>query len=163
MIDSHEGELGTIYHEEHDQLSLGAFRNPNINAPEKETTAAKNFIEIYGAAGKTNISFQEDVAWGRWRKLIFNAALNPICAITGLDDARVRLAPGLADGLVKPAMKEIFDTAAKLGYKLPEDIMDTMLNADPIDLYLKPSMQVDYEKVCFFRVVPLGCEDLTVV
>jgi 2-dehydropantoate 2-reductase len=147
MIDSHEGELGTIYHEEGDKLALGAFPNPNLaSKSEKETAAAKKFIEIYGAAGKTDISFQEDVAWGRWRKLIFNACLNPICAITGLDDARIRLAPGAADGLVKPAMKEIFDTAAKLGHKLPEDIMDTMLNADPMDLYLKPSMQVDYEK-----------------
>jgi hypothetical protein len=25
--------------------------------------------------------------------------------------------------------------------------MDVMLNVDPMDLYLKPSMQVDFEKV----------------
>lgn len=148
MIDSHEGALGTIYHEEGDKLSLGAFSNPNLKDSKTEEAAAKTFIGIYGAAGKTDITYQENVAWGRWRKLIFNATLNPICAITGLDDARIRLAPGAADSLVKPAMREIFDTAAKLGHKLPDDIMDTMLNCDPIDLYLKPSMQVDYEKVC---------------
>lgn len=148
MIDSHEGALGTIFHEEGDKLSLGAFPNPNLKDPAKEAEAATKFVEIYGAAGKTEITYQEDVAWGRWKKLIFNAALNPICAITGLDDARIRLAPGAADALVKPAMKEIFDTAAKLGHNLPVDIMDTMLNCDPMDLYLKPSMQVDHEKVC---------------
>jgi len=146
MIDSHEGILGTIHHEEADLLFLGAFHNPSLLF-ESEVTAAKEFIEIYSAAGKTQIHFQEDVAWGRWRKLIFNAALNPICAITGLDDARIRLAPGAVEGLVKPAMQEIFDTAKALGHVLPEDIMDTMLNMDPMDLYLKPSMQCDIEKV----------------
>jgi len=43
--------------------------------------------------------------------------------------------------------QEIFDTAKALGHLLPEDIMDVMLNMDPIDLYLKPSMQCDIEKV----------------
>lgn len=148
MIDSHEGSLGHIYHEEHDSLALGAFPNPNLADPAREAAIAKAFIAMYGAAGKTEITYQEDVAWGRWRKLIFNATLNPICAITGLDDARIRLAPGAADALVKPAMREIFDTAAKMGHKLPEDIMETMLNCDPMDLYLKPSMQCDFEKVC---------------
>jgi len=103
MIDSHEGIPGTIHHEWADELYLGAFHNPLLSR-ESELAAVKKFIEIYGAAGKTNINFQEDVAWGRWRKLIFNAALNPICAITGLDDARIRLAPGAVEGLVKPAM-----------------------------------------------------------
>jgi len=148
MIDSHEGVLGTIHHEEHDLLFLGAFHNPSLS-PEIETEAARKFVEIYGAAGKTKVNFQENVQWGRWRKLIFNATLNPICAITGLDDARIRLAPGAVEGLVRPAQKEIFNTAAKLGYVLPDDIMDTMLNMDPMDLYLKPSMQCDIEKVNF--------------
>jgi ketopantoate reductase len=149
MIDSHEGVPGTIHHEEADLLYLGAFHNPSLSA-EVEVAAAKRFIEIYGAAGKTKIIFQEDVAWGRWRKLIFNAALNPICAITGLDDARIRLAPGAVEGLVKPAMQEIFDTAKALGHVLPDNIMDAMLNLDPMDLYLKPSMQCDIEKVRSF-------------
>jgi len=148
MIDSHEGVLGTIHHEEHDSLFLGAFHNPSLS-PETETAVAKKFVEIYGAAGKTKVEYQEDVQWGRWRKLIFNATLNPICAITGLDDARIRLAPGVVEGLVRPAQKEIFDTAAKLGHVLPDDIMETMLNMDPMDLYLKPSMQCDIEKVSF--------------
>jgi ketopantoate reductase len=100
---------------------------------------------------------------GRWRKLIFNACLNPICAITGLDDARIRLAPGVADALVKPVMREIFATATKLGHVLPEDIMDTMLNMDPMDLYLKPSMQVDIEKVCFPSRFDCGGEGIQLI
>lgn len=146
MIDSHEGHPGEIFHEDHDILYLGAFTNPNIPDKASEITAAHDFIKIYGAAGRTNIQFSEDVPWARWRKLIFNAVLNPICAITSLDSARVRLTNSLVGGLARPAMKEVYETASRLGHRLPEDIIDTMINLDPMDLYLKPSMQVDIEK-----------------
>lgn len=147
MIDSHEGQPGEIFHEDHDILYLGAFTNPNIPDKASEVKAAHDFIKIYGAAGKTKIHFSEDVPCARWRKLIFNAVLNPICAITSLDSARVRLTNSLVEGLARPAMKEVYETASRLGHRLPEDIIDTMINLDPMDLYLKPSMQVDIEKV----------------
>jgi ketopantoate reductase len=149
MIDSHEGKLGEILHEEHDSLLLGPFHNPSIADPLRETRAAKEFVEIYGNAGKTSIEFNADVPFARWRKLIFNAVLNPLCAILGLDDARIRLTGSAVEGLVKPAMREVWDTAKKLGHELPEDIMNKMINIDPLDLYLKPSMQCDIEKVYF--------------
>jgi ketopantoate reductase len=151
MIDSHEGQLGEILHEDKDLLHLGAFQNPALGDHQHEIAMAHKFIQIYGAGGKTDVRFSENVPWARWRKLVFNAVLNPLCAITGMDDARIRLTNSLVDGLVKPAMKEIVDTAAKLGHILPEDIIDTMIYLDPIDLYLKPSMQCDIEKVSLER------------
>lgn len=154
MIDSHEGVPGTIHHEFADDLQVGAFHNPQLSDPGREIAAARNFIALYGAAGKTNVRLCEDVPFARWRKLIFNAVLNPLCAILGLDDARIRLAGSAVEGLVRPAMREVFETAKKLGHELPEDIMETMIHCDPMDLYLKPSMQVDYEKVGQF---PLFC------
>ncbi|TVY54494.1 Uncharacterized protein LCER1_G003484 [Lachnellula cervina] len=146
MIDSHEGVPGTIHHEFADDLLLGAFHNPSIKDPEREIATAKEFIKIYGAAGKSNVRFNDNVQYSRWRKLIFNAVLNPLCAILGLDDARIRLAGSAVEGLVRPAMKEVFETAKMLGHELDEGIMDTMIDCDPMDLYLKPSMQVDWEK-----------------
>jgi ketopantoate reductase len=127
-------------------LYLEPFRNPHIDVAE-ERQAAKAFIEIYAAAGKTKCHYCEDVPLARWRKLVFNACLNPICAITGLDDARVRLADGAVEGLVKPLMLEIVATAKTVGHELPAGIIDTMINMDPMDLYLKPSMQCDIQKV----------------
>lgn len=44
-------------------------------------------------------------------------------------------------------MREIVATARALGHNLPDEIMDTMIHCDPMDLYLKPSMQCDFEKV----------------
>ncbi len=161
MIDSHEGRLGEILHEEHDLLFLGAFHNPVLANPEAEIAAAKEFISIYGAAGKTTVEFSADVPYARWRKLIFNAVLNPLCAILGLDDARIRLTGSVVEGLVRPAMKEVFATAKALGHNLPDDIMDKMINLDPLDLYLKPSMQCDIEKVC--RTAYLGTTKLEIL
>jgi ketopantoate reductase len=145
MINSHEGRLGEIIHEDHDVLYLGAFHNPNLSNPDKEIAEAQKFIKIYGAAQKTNFTFSENVPFARWKKLIFNAVLNPLCAILSLDGARIRLAGSAVKGVVKPAMKEVFETARKLGHQLPENIMDTMIHADPLDMYLKYSMLCDIE------------------
>jgi len=147
MVGTHEGRPGQILHEDHDILYLGAFRNPNIEDPEKENSAARNFIKIYSAAGQANVTFSDNVPWSRWRKLIFNGVMNPLCAITRLDSSRMRLTGSIIEGLAKPAMKEVFCTAKALGHDLPDDIIDTMIDLDPMDLYLKPSMQNDSEKV----------------
>lgn len=155
MIDCHEAEPGHIIHEFPDLLYLGPFRNPNINL-EDEEVAAQAFIKMYAAAGKTECLYCEDVPLARWKKLVFNACLNPICAITGLDDARVRLADGAVEGLVRPVMMEIVATAKTLGHALPEDYIDTVINFDPMDLYLKPSMQCDAEKVWTIIASPNG-------
>ncbi|KAH6871034.1 6-phosphogluconate dehydrogenase [Thelonectria olida] len=160
MIGSYEGKLGEINHVDPDILYLGAFHNPNFQDNKREGAAAHEFIKIYDAAGKANVQFSEDVQWSRWRKLIFNGVMNPLCAITGLDSSRVRLTGTLVEGLVRPAMKEVFETASKLGHQLPEDIIDTMINLDPMDLYLKPSMQCDMEKGNLMEVEYLVGEPL---
>jgi ketopantoate reductase len=82
---------------------------------------------------------------------VYNACLNPICAITGLDTGRIRLADGAIEGLVKPAMREIVEAARVAGgVKLDEGIVQTMIDVDPLTSYLKPSMQQDFDKVCYF-------------
>jgi len=149
MIDSHEEEPGHILHEEPDFLYLGAFHNQSLEF-EIENRAAKAFIEIYGKGGKTKCLYCEDVPLARWRKLVFNASFNPLCAITGLDDARMRIVPGLVEALIKPVMEEIVAIAKALGHILPDDVIQSMIDMDPMDLYLKPSMQCDLEKVAAF-------------
>ena len=154
MIDAHEEELGHIVHEDFDMLMIGPFHNPNLEEAVEEA-AAQAFIKMYGAAGKSNCTFCEDVPWARWRKLVFNACYNPVCAITGLDDARMRLADDVVDTVVRPAMEEIVQVATAMGHILPEDIIEKMIHLDPIDLYLKPSMQCDSEKVRSLLHTPL--------
>jgi 2-dehydropantoate 2-reductase len=144
---SHEVEHGHIVHDFPDELYIGAFDNPSLKA-EVQEQAAKDFVQAYSAAGKTKCSFKPDVAWTRWRKLLYNACLNPICAITDLDTGRIRLAPGAVDDLVRPAMEEIRMVAKALGHDLSADLIDFMITIDPIDMYNPPSMQEDVRKVC---------------
>ncbi|KKY20018.1 putative 2-dehydropantoate 2-reductase family [Phaeomoniella chlamydospora] len=143
---SHEINHGEIVHEDNDRLFVGAFRNPALDR-EKEVEAAEAFVQMYKAGGKCISEHQPDVGFTRWRKLLYNACLNPVCAITDLDTGRIQLAPGAVDGLVKPAMNEIRAAAKAMGHDLPEELIDFMITMDPITMYNPPSMQVDVRKV----------------
>lgn len=146
LIGSHEVSHGVIEHDDNDRVYIGPFHNPRLSA-EKEQEVAKEFIKIYSAAGKCVCEFADDVPFSRWRKLIYNACLNSICALTGLDTGRVRLAEDTVDTLVRPAMEEIRATARASGVELPADVCDTMINMDPLTMYLPPSMLGDVRKV----------------
>ncbi|KAL5424475.1 hypothetical protein PMIN04_003158 [Paraphaeosphaeria minitans] len=145
MIGSEEISPGQIIQNEGDRLIIGAFPNPNIDSP---TSAALEFVSIYQNGGKTDCKLGEDVLHDRWRKLVYNACLNPICAILSLDTGRLRLA---ADGeviekLVRPAMQEIVDAARANGVVLDEDVVQKMIDVDPLQSYLSPSMLADVKK-----------------
>jgi hypothetical protein len=59
----------------------------------------------------------------------------------------MRLAGSTIEGLVRPVMKEISETGKQVGHLLPGYSMDTVINLDPMDLYLKPSIQCDINKL----------------
>jgi ketopantoate reductase len=65
-----------------------------------------------------------------------------------LDTGRIQLADGGVQGLVRPAMGEIVRAAGACGVRLEEDVVEKMIECDPLELYLKPSMLADVEKVC---------------
>ncbi|KAI8938848.1 hypothetical protein NX059_004710 [Plenodomus lindquistii] len=151
MIGSAEPSPGHIVQDEGDRLLIGAFPTSNIN-PAVPERRAEELAAIYSAAGKTDCVYSPNVLHDRWKKLVFNACLNPICAITGLDDGRLRLADGALDGLVRPAMREIVAAAkAVCGVELSDEVIEATINMDPLESYLKPSMQQDLEKGNFIE------------
>ena len=145
MCGAHEYDYGTIIHDDYDRIKLAAFRNPNLRQ-EDEDDKAKDFCRRYAAGGKTAADFAPDVKYTRWRKLLYNATLNPICALTDLDSGRIRLAPGLVETMVRPAMEEIRAAAKANGVELEPELMTMMIECDPITLYNPPSMHVDVRK-----------------
>ncbi|KAF1833205.1 2-dehydropantoate 2-reductase [Decorospora gaudefroyi] len=160
MIGSAESSPGHIVQDEGDKLLIGAFPTSNIN-PAVPERRAEQFVEMYGKARKTDCKYSPDVLHDRWKKLVFNACLNPICAITGLDDGRLRLADGALDGLVRPAMWEIVGAArAVCGVQLADDVVEATINVDPLESYLKPSMQQDLDKGNFIEFENLLGEPL---
>ncbi|KAK3674129.1 hypothetical protein LTR78_005976 [Recurvomyces mirabilis] len=150
LIGANEPEPGTVVQDFPDTLYIGAFRNPKVSA-KLEDAAADDFVRRYSAGGKTQCSVDKNVGYTRWRKLVYNSCLNSICAITGLDTGRIRLADGAVTGLVRPAMKEIVAVARKAGYELPDSVVDDMIEMDPVTLYLPPSMLSDTRKGNFIE------------
>ncbi|CAO2654140.1 Nn.00g108730.m01.CDS01 [Neocucurbitaria sp. VM-36] len=160
MIGSDEPSPGHIVHGEGEKLKVGPFPASNIN-PAVGERKAQEFVEIYGKSGKADVTYSQNVLYDRWRKLVYNACLNPICAITALDSGRIRLADGGVEGLVKPAMQEVVAAAkACAGVELDEGIVEWTISADPLESYLKPSMQQDLEKGNFIEVENLVGEPL---
>ncbi|KAH8901502.1 2-dehydropantoate 2-reductase [Thozetella sp. PMI_491] len=150
-MSSTETKPGQIFHQDHDTLIIGAFRNSSLEI-EKEIVAAKHFTDLYNASGKATGEYAEDVAFMRWRKLCYNASFNSLCAITGLDTSKVRLAKTPVTELLLPVMMEIKGIARAAGVNLAPDQEDVALDADPIDGYFRPSMQQDIEKGNFMEV-----------
>jgi ketopantoate reductase len=75
LIGANETSHGVIRHDEPDCSKVGPF--PNQKVPmEKAEKSAKRFVELYGACGKVDCQYDEDVAFTRWRKLGYNCSYN---------------------------------------------------------------------------------------
>ncbi|KAK7438666.1 hypothetical protein CaCOL14_011943 [Colletotrichum acutatum] len=129
-----------MLHNDPDILHIAYWPNPKFT-PEDQSNACTAFAQIYNNGGaKCNI--QTDISWFRWRKLIWNASFNTVCAITNLDSGVVQDAGGL-DTLIRPAMKDIVAVARAAGHIFSDEILDDMVAFTPKEARLKPSMQVD--------------------
>lgn len=150
-IRSHELQSGVIDHIDHDKLIIGAFPNPDPKYDDEgATVAGRHFASIYGASSKITVVQDPNVIHSRWRKLIYNACMNSICAVTGLDTGRVQQTDSLIGGIVRPAMREIVAAAKASGVDLGEEVVQEVIDGlEDVGMRFAPSMLVDVEKVCF--------------
>ncbi|KAK0903003.1 hypothetical protein LTR57_019406 [Friedmanniomyces endolithicus] len=131
LIGANEPLSGHIEQDFPDTLFIGAFANPNLSL-EVQKAAAEDFVQRYSAG-------------------VYNSCLNSICAITDLDTGRIRLADDAVAQLVRPAMLEIVAAAKAAGHELPATVVDDMIEMDPLDMYLPPSMLSDTRKGNFIE------------
>jgi 2-dehydropantoate 2-reductase len=157
LMGADELSPGSILENDVDRLYIGAFLSGTIDK-DKQIAAAEDFVRIYSASGKVQCSYQPDVLFVRWRKLMYNAVWNPLCALTDLDTTRFRLASDDKDTanplnlLVRPAMNEIRAAAkAAAQVELPESLVEDMVECDPIEIFCRPSMQQDRQKKRFIE------------
>ena len=132
---------GKILHNIKDSVKVGYFENKNLPL-DVQKAACEKFIELY-KTDKNHCEYDEDVKFTRWRKLVYNATFNPLCALTDTDSSRLRLFGGV--DTIRDGMKEVLKVAKSDGVDLPEDIIELTINSNA-GLYYTPSMQVDYQK-----------------
>jgi 2-dehydropantoate 2-reductase len=145
--DAHEIAHGVIEQKEEDDLHIAAFHNPLL-PEDTQRKAGEQFVHIYGAGGKTDVRHEPNWERDRWSKLVYNATLNPICALTGVNTGDLQIAGSALDGLVIPAMQEVVKVSQAVGIELPDDIIETTIRKNPMERKIAPSMQKDMEKVC---------------
>ncbi|MCJ1472605.1 hypothetical protein MMC13_001254 [Lambiella insularis] len=117
-----------VSHTETELLHLGTF--PAESEPSHQTRSVKHFAELITAGGATSL-VHHDVQIQRWSKLVANAALNPICALSRCRDQELIHAasasssssssPNPVDGkggaeLIRGVMCEVVAVAAAVGY-----------------------------------------------
>jgi ketopantoate reductase len=150
---SSEPESGVIEHNIHDELSIGPFRDMG-NAADR----AKDLVARYNAGGRCTCHYDSNVAFSRWKKLLYNAVYNPVAALTRLDTGDLQLCPGLIDEVVRPGMKEIQAAAAAYGQEITDEMIEATITTEPIEAHVPPSMLVDVRKVSTCANIDgLGC------
>ncbi|KAM7210496.1 Ketopantoate reductase PanE/ApbA domain containing protein [Rhypophila decipiens] len=145
FIGATEGPKGTIKHDDHDVLIVGAFKNPNIS-PDVSEASAKRFVELYGSCAGIDCMYEPDVKFTRWRKLLYNSSYNTVATILQMDTSRMRVSEHIIDDLIRPIMMEIRAAAAAAGVNLPLELIDKMIFADTFEAFFKPSMLQDIER-----------------
>ncbi|KAK3386080.1 ketopantoate reductase PanE/ApbA C terminal-domain-containing protein [Podospora didyma] len=145
FIGATEGPLGTIKHDDHDTLVVGAFPNPNVDNEVSEA-AARRFVDAYSCPG-IDCVYEPDVRFWRWRKLLYNSSYNTVATILRMDTSRMRVSEHIIDSLIRPLMQEIQATAlAAAGVDLPDELIERMITIDTFEAFFKPSMMQDIEK-----------------
>ncbi|KAF2767801.1 putative 2-dehydropantoate 2-reductase [Teratosphaeria nubilosa] len=151
LIGANETSHGHIKHDEPDVNKIGPFPNQSVPAEQAEASA-KDFVNIYSACGKVDCQYDDDVAFTRWRKLVYNSSYNVVAAIIGMDVIRMRMSRIVIDDLVLPAMKEIRATAKAAGVDLPEGLEQKFITIDSHEGWFMPSMGQDMLKGNFVEM-----------
>lgn len=144
---------GVILEDDPDRLSVGVFPLPNgSEAPLSAVAAVKKFVDLYAASGKAVVEYNPDVKYERWRKLLYNATWNPVCALADQDTGRMRLVAPDSDPLspvnllLRPAMREVIAVARADGITLDEAMVEGVIESEPVEVHCQPSMLQDSRK-----------------
>lgn len=145
VIGASESPRGTVHHNNYDISYVGPFDNPNIPA-EVSAAAAKRFVDMYDACPAVDCSYDADVPFSRWKKLLYNASFNSVAAVLRTDVSRMRAGEHVIDDLVRPVMLEVVAAAAARGVELPPALVEKIITVDLYGSFFKPSMCQDVEK-----------------
>lgn len=129
---------GVLRHLCYGRLSIGLY-------PHGEDPCVKELAALFEASG-VPCTTSPDIVAERWKKLVWNAAFNPISVLGHRATTRDITAQKTARTLVENVMREVCRLANAEGYPLDEDTLVTknMADTDKMEPY-KTSMLLDFE------------------
>ena len=86
----------------------------------------------------------DDLIWASWRKLVWNIPFNGLAILGGGIDVAAILADEDLLVLTKQLMREVIRTAGKLGYDMPEGLVDEQVEKTRAMGPYRPSSMVDF-------------------
>jgi len=127
---------GLVDHKAYGQLMFGDF-------PKGASAATHRFAELLQAGGiKAVVS--ENVLTERWRKAVWNTPFNPTSVLAGGADTKLMLSTPENEALIRAMMQEVCAVAAAAGHPLPEDIIDSNIDATKKMPAYHNSMALDF-------------------
>lgn len=129
---------GLIEHYAYGELTLGSF-------PQGISQACRALAKLFESGG-VKVVLTENIIQGRWQKLLWNAAFNPVSVLGGAIDTLALLkAPG-GEALIRHLMAEIRAIAKATGNTIPAELVDHYIDLTYQAPAYKTSMAVDWEK-----------------
>lgn len=128
---------GHIKHSGYGRLVMGRF-------PEGVDQHCRDLAALFEAGG-VEVKLSDTIVRQRWKKCVWNTALNPLAVLAnGADTEALLGAPG-AQQLVRALMKEVCAVAAADGYLLPQDkIIEASIESTRKMAGFRNSMAQDY-------------------
>ncbi|KAJ5273091.1 ketopantoate reductase PanE/ApbA C terminal-domain-containing protein [Penicillium angulare] len=142
-----------------DCQKIGAFFSPQVPTEAAEA-AAKQYVQIYNPDGKLDVIYAPEIDKIRWRKIAYNASMNPVATILRMDVPRIKMSKHIVDDLIVPIVLEIRAVAEAKGVTLQPDLIHAVTHQDPNDTAFKPSMCQDYEKGNLMEIENIVSEPL---
>lgn len=143
MIGSRISDPNRVIHSSRDELTLGAHFHAGLSHA-AQLARAQAFVELYAAGGAAECSLAPDMPAARWRKLLWNATFNTLCALMRVDVGELQASRG-RESLLLPMMWEVHAIARAAGCVLPEDVIPFLAYRLPDDCRYRPSMLLDLE------------------
>lgn len=133
---SREGS-GIINHQDYGRLIIGDF-------PKGVSQKTIEIAEMWRKSG-VPCEVSENIQMERWKKLVWNAAFNPISVLTHGATTDKILSSKATKNLVENVMQEVCILAEIDGFKLPKDVIEKNLEATLKMKPYKTSMLLDFE------------------
>jgi len=127
---------GVIHHIAQGQIALGEHRGE----PQARTLALAAEFQRCGIECK----LEPRLITARWKKLVWNIPFNGLSIAAGGKDTASILADPVLEQRVRDLMREIIDTAGRLGHAIQLSLIDDMIERTRTMSAYKPSSLIDF-------------------